>query len=100
MSSGTISLISNLEPAPVYTNHRQRRPCFNFGLELVGQELLHLVIPLSLEMLAKLGCDAADMPTADGHFSQICQGLSGLIERRLPGTRADDLFENRGAIAL
>jgi hypothetical protein len=61
---------------------------------------LHLVIPVSLKLLAKFGCDAADVPTADGHLSQICQRISSLIELRLSGARADDPIENRRVIAV
>ncbi len=59
-----------------------------------------MLIPLGLQSLTDLVGDAAGLATADGQFGQVVEGLGRLLEGGFSGAGADDLAEDRGAVAM
>lgn len=100
MGPGTVSLASHLEPAAIHLDHRKGRSRAHSWGERLGLETAEMIITISLELLADLVGNPADLALADGHLGQFCPCLSRLPERGFPGSATDDLAEYRRAVVM
>ena len=63
-------------------------------------QLFDLLIAERLQLMAHLGGDPIELPTADRHFGELLERGGGVLERRFPGTGAQGLFLNRRTKAM
>ena len=76
----SLSLGADLEPTAIDLDDGQGWSGGDAWLELVGLELIDLLVPLVLKLLAGLVGDAVELPTAEGQLGQFAEGLGGLAK--------------------
>ena len=100
MGPGTLSPASDLQPPAIHLNHGQRRMRLDARPECVGLESFHLLIALSLQLLADFLGQAAGLPRTDRQFGQILQDLARGLKGGLAGTGSDDLAQDGRAVVM
>ena len=89
MGPGTVSLTSNLEPAAIHLDHRKGRSRAHSWGERLGLETAEMIITISLELLADLVGNPADLPLADSPRPVLP------LPQPPPGTRVPGLRNGR-----
>ena len=92
----TLGLGADLEPTAIDLDDGQGWSGCDAWLELVGLELIDLLVPLALELLACLVGDSVELATAECQLGQFVESVGGFPKRGLTSRRANHLAVHRG----